>query len=99
MKALWLFVALIGGLSAAGPHSAQAADAASVHWSQFRGPHARGVAEGFKTPERWNLETGENIRWQTPVPGLAHSCPIVWGHLLFVTSAVKEGEATLKVGL
>jgi outer membrane protein assembly factor BamB len=57
------------------------------------------VAEGFKTPERWNVETGENIRWQTPVPGLAHSCPIVWGDRVFVTTAAKEGEATLKVGL
>lgn len=76
-----------------------AATAPSVHWPQFRGTQASGVAEGFKTPERWNIETGENLRWQTPIPGLAHSCPIVWGDRVFVTTAAKDGEATLKVGL
>jgi outer membrane protein assembly factor BamB len=77
----------------------RAANAGSIHWPQFRGPHASGVAEGFKTPERWNVETGENVRWQTPVPGLAHSCPIIWGDRVFLTTVIKEGEATLKVGL
>jgi len=93
------FLGWLGGLCVAGLHSAPAADPVSVHWPQFRGPQARGVAEGFKTPERWNVETGENILWQTPVPGLGHSSPIVWGDRVFVTSAVKEGEAPLKVGL
>src|SRR6266511_2428766 len=73
--------------------------AASAEWPQFRGLQAGGVAEGFKTPERWNVETGGNIRWQTPLPGLAHSCPIIWGDRVFVTTAAKDGEATLKVGL
>ena len=80
-------------------HFLRGAESSSVHWPQFRGAQAAGVAEGFKTPGRWNVETGENIRWQTPIPGLAHSCPIVWGNHVFLTTATKEGEATLKVGL
>jgi len=79
--------------------TASGALAAESDWPQFRGPHARGVAEGFKTPDRWDTEMGDNIRWQTPVPGLAHSCPIVWGDKVFVTSVAMEGEEKLKVGL
>ncbi len=42
----------------------------------------------------------ENILWQTPIPGLAHSSPVVWGDLIFVTSAVSSlGNATFKPGL
>jgi outer membrane protein assembly factor BamB len=74
------------------------ANAAETHWPQFRGLQASGVAEG-KTPERWNVASGENIRWQTPVPGLAHASPIIWGERIFLTTAVRPGQADLKVGL
>ena len=71
----------------------------SVHWPSFRGWQARGVSEGKPTPAEFDLESGFNVRWRTPIPGLAHSSPIVWGDRVFVTSAVKDGEAELKVGL
>jgi outer membrane protein assembly factor BamB len=77
----------------------RAAGSPSPHWPQFRGAQARGIAEGFDTPGRWNIDTAENLRWQTTIPGLAHSCPIIWGERVFVTTATQEGEATLKVGL
>ncbi len=72
---------------------------ALAEWPQFRGPQARGVADGQPLPTQWNLQTGENIRWQTVIPGLAHSSPIVWGDRVYVTTAVKPGAAELKVGL
>lgn len=75
------------------------APAAAAHWPSFRGPHARGVADGQSIPTTWNLETGENVAWSVPIPGLAHSSPVVWGDRLFVTTAVKDGESNLKVGL
>ena len=69
-------------------------------WPSFRGPQASGVADGQKLPDRWNVATGENIRWRTPIPGLAHSSPIVWGHRLFVTTAVSSRpNATFRPGL
>jgi outer membrane protein assembly factor BamB len=89
-----LFVIVLSGAS-----FLRAANSPALHWPQFRGAQARGVAEGFKTPKRWDIDTSENIRWQTTIPGLAHSCPIIWGDRVFVTTATKEGEATLKVGL
>ena len=69
-------------------------------WPSFRGPEAAGVAEGQNLPDRWNPATGENILWRTPIPGLAHSSPIVWGDLVFVTSAISgRKDATFKPGL
>jgi outer membrane protein assembly factor BamB len=69
-------------------------------WPSFRGPGAAGVADGMKLPDTWNVKTGENILWRVPIPGLAHSSPIVWGNRVFVTSAVSSlPKATFKPGL
>ena len=69
-------------------------------WPSFRGAQAAGVAEGQNLPETWNGKTGENILWRTPLPGLAHSSPVVWGNRIFVTSAVSsDPKATFRPGL
>ena len=48
----------------------------------------------------WNAATGENVRWATTIPGLAHAAPIVWGDRVYVATAVQAGgESDLKVGL
>jgi outer membrane protein assembly factor BamB len=57
------------------------------------------VDESQVLPVTWNVKSGENIRWQTPIPGLAHASPIVWGDRLYVATAVKPGKAELKVGI
>jgi len=62
--------------------------AAGVDWPQFRGAQASGVSERA-TPLTWNLATGENVRWQAPVPGLAHASPIIWENRLYLTTAVR----------
>ena len=70
------------------------------NWASFRGPHASGVAEGQNLPEKWDAGRGVGVRWKTPIPGLAHSSPIVWGDTLYVTSAISSrGNATFKPGL
>ena len=58
------------------------------NWPQFRGPAAAGVVEGRAMPVRWDAEKSVNIRWKVPIPGLAHSSPVVWGNKVFVTTAV-----------
>jgi outer membrane protein assembly factor BamB len=69
-------------------------------WPSFRGPNASGIAEGQHLPDQWNGTTGQNILWHTPIPGLAHSSPIVWGDHIFVTSAISSRPgATFKPGL
>ena len=71
----------------------------SADWSQFRGPQACGVDTTKALPTEWNVETGKNVQWQTPVPGLGHSCPIIWSNRVYVTTAVAAGQPELKVGL
>ncbi|HYO82563.1 MAG TPA: PQQ-binding-like beta-propeller repeat protein [Bryobacteraceae bacterium] len=69
-------------------------------WPSFRGPSASGVAFDARLPLRWNTATGENIRWKTSVPGLAHSSPIVAGDRVFLTTAVSSKEGVgFKKGL
>jgi PQQ-like domain len=72
----------------------------SGSWPSFRGPGASGFADSQHLPERWDAGTGDGIRWRTPIPGLAHSSPVVWGDLVFVTTAVSSrANATFKPGL
>ncbi|MDP6579216.1 MAG: PQQ-binding-like beta-propeller repeat protein [Vicinamibacterales bacterium] len=82
-----------------GAHSVAQEPRPGVDWPQFRGVHARGVADGFGAPTRWNAETGENILWSTPIPGLGHSSPVVWGALFCVTTSDSGQDDELKVGL
>ena len=69
-------------------------------WPTFRGPFAKGYIEGAKTVSKWDVETDENILWQTKIPGLGHSCPVIWDNKMFITTAISgSGTDELKVGL
>lgn len=69
-------------------------------WPSFRGLNASGVADKQNLPERWDAKSGENILWRTPIPGLAHSSPVVWGDQIYVTTAVSsDPKATFRPGL
>lgn len=87
-------------LTTGGRGSSRAPANSKGSWPSFRGPLAAGVAEGQNLPDQWNAKTGENILWRTPLPGLAHSSPIVWGDRVFVTSALStDPKATFRPGL
>ena len=69
-------------------------------WPSFRGAQASGVADGQNLPDHWDATTGDHILWRTPVPGLAHSSPVVWGDRIYVTTAVSsDPKATFRRGL
>ena len=58
------------------------------------------MADGKTLPTTWNGETGEGILWRTPIPGLGHSSPVIWGDKLFLTTAVSEkDDAGIRTGL
>ena len=69
-----------------------------ANWPQFRGIDASGVADGQDPPLIWDVKVGTNIRWKTPIPGLGHSCPVIWGDRVFLTTAV-GGNTDIKTGL
>ncbi|MFT7540471.1 MAG: outer membrane protein assembly factor BamB [Gammaproteobacteria bacterium] len=64
----------------------------SANWPQFRGPSATGVSLGAATPVTFGGEDNENVLWRTPVPGLSHSSPVVWGERVFISTAVQIGS-------
>lgn len=61
---------------------------AAQQWPSFRGPSASGVLDGSQPPVSWDVPRGAHVAWQTPIPGLAHSSPVIWGERVFVTTAV-----------
>ncbi len=71
-----------------------------VPWPRFRGPAGSGIGDGQGAPSAWDGESGKHVRWKTPIPGLALSSPVIWGHRVFVTTAVPSGgDASLRTGL
>jgi hypothetical protein len=61
------------------------APARPENWPEFRGPSGQGVSTERNVPLHWS--PGKGIAWKTEIPGLGWSSPIVWGSLLFVTTA------------
>jgi outer membrane protein assembly factor BamB len=69
-------------------------------WPSFRGPMGCGYMLNSKPPASWDINNPVDIKWKTPIPGLAHSCPVIWDNLLFVTTATTNmNDESLKVGL
>jgi len=60
------------------------------NWPGWRGGDGLGVSDETALPTEWAPD--RNIAWKTPIPGRAHSSPIVWGDRLFLTTAI-EGDA------
>ncbi len=81
------------------PATAQNANRAS-NWPSFRGADATGISEGRPLPTTWDAPGSANILWKTPIPGLGHSSPIVWGNRIFISTAISGMEnPKLKTGL
>ena len=74
--------------------------ASPINWPSFRGPNASGIADGQHPPTTWDTAKGTNVRWKTPIPGLGHSCPIVWGDRIFLTTAISsKADQKVRTGL
>ena len=73
---------------------------AAKPWPAFRGANAAGNADGQGAVTQWNVDSGTNVRWKTPIPGFTTASPIVWGSKVFVVSAISSaGDKTFRTGL
>jgi outer membrane protein assembly factor BamB len=61
------------------------------NWPCWRGPRGDGSSAETNVPTNWNGETGENITWKVPVPGVGHASPVIWEDRIFLVSCL-EGE-------
>ena len=50
------------------------------NWPSFRGDGSAGNGDGQRAVTEWDVASGKNIKWKTPIPGVAVSSPIVWGN-------------------
>ena len=68
-----------------------APSAQAGNWPGWRGPTGIGMSDEQDLPLTWNAKSGENILWKVSTKGTTgHSCPIVWGDKLFLTTAGKQ---------
>ena len=71
-----------------------------VDWPQFRGIRASGIDDKHPSPLTWNVEKKQGVVWQTPIPGLGHSSPVVWGDAIYLTTSISgKKESKVRVGL
>ena len=69
------------------------------NWPSFRGDAASGNGDGQRVVSEWDVASGKNIKWKTPIPGIANASPIVWGNRVFVTTAIsRAGDSTFRTG-
>jgi outer membrane protein assembly factor BamB len=61
----------------------------SQEWTRFRGPNGSGISDAKTVPIEW---TSTDANWTARLPGRGHSSPVVWGDLLFVTSANEKAK-------
>lgn len=59
-------------------------------WTQFRGPRADAHVRNATAPLRWS--DTENIVWKTKIPGLGWSSPVVEKGVVYLTTAVPQGQ-------
>jgi outer membrane protein assembly factor BamB len=70
------------------------------NWPSFRGQNASGIANGMRLPSSWDIEKSRNVLWKTPIPGLAHSSPVIWGNRVFVTTAIASDQnRVMRIGM
>ena len=86
-RAMWM----IGALWITGTISTSTTRA--ENWPCWRGPNGDNHAsENTEAPLRWDLESGINLVWKTPVPGRGHSSPVVIEDSIFLTTSESEDE-------
>ena len=61
-----------------------------LNWPGWRGSSGSGVSREPSLPNTWSPTS--RIAWKTPIPGRAHSSPIVWGDRVFLTTAIEGAE-------
>ena len=83
----------------AGLSGAAAPPRPGVDWPQFRGIRAAGVDDRHPAPSAWDVPKNQAIRWRTPIPGLGHASPVVWGDSLYVATSISgQKDASIKAG-
>ncbi|MGB2715324.1 MAG: PQQ-binding-like beta-propeller repeat protein [Vicinamibacterales bacterium] len=70
-----------------------------IDWPQFRGIRASGIDDKHPAPQTWSVEKKQGVVWKTPIPGLGHASPVVWGNSVFVATSISgKKDSGVRVG-
>ena len=84
---MWLTVISSVSLLMLLPHFSARISVADDGWTQFRGTTHTGAApESARPPTEWDL--GENIVWETEIPGIGWSSPVFKNGRIWLTTAI-----------
>jgi len=90
-RALSLLVCFAGAAGCQEPSAEPAAPPAlttpAVHWSRFRGPDGLGICLFSGIPQSWDVPSGRNIAWSTPIPLTGAGSPVLWDGRVYLTGA------------
>jgi outer membrane protein assembly factor BamB len=67
---------------------------AAENWPGWRGPRGDGTVRGA-APVEWS--TTQNVQWKTPIEGIGHGSPIVYGDRVFLVTAVEATNERLLI--
>jgi len=65
---------------------------ANRQWPSYRGYFACGFLDDAHLPDSFNVESGYHVKWETEIPGLGLSCPVIWNDRVFVSTAISEND-------
>jgi outer membrane protein assembly factor BamB len=81
-----VFSLMIAGILCLG----HTAPAQAGNWPCWRGPTGSGYTDEKDLPLKWDGKSGEGVVWKAALKNsTGHSCPIVWGDRVFITTADK----------
>lgn len=83
-RTTWRQWAWIGFLLGLAPSFVEA-----QHWPRFRGADGTGLAPEQGIPTTWKTT---DYQWVAEIPGEGHSQPVIWGDVVFTTTATDEGQ-------
>ena len=58
-------------------------------WTRFRGSDGQGIDANGSAPVTWD---SSEFQWEIKLPGIGNASPVVWGNMIFVTSADDEKD-------
>ncbi|HEX4132149.1 MAG TPA: PQQ-binding-like beta-propeller repeat protein [Pirellulales bacterium] len=70
---------------------------AAADWPQFRGRTGSSLAPGSAPPVDFDVASGKNIAWKSPLPGRGASSPILVGDCVIVTASSGANQDRLHV--
>ncbi|HYG34850.1 MAG TPA: PQQ-binding-like beta-propeller repeat protein, partial [Clostridia bacterium] len=74
-----------GGETAVVANDAASSEELKQNWPCFRGFEGTGFSSLTNLPATWDVKTGANIAWKTPVQAAGFNSPIIWGERVFVS--------------